>query len=143
MVIIRLAELSDVTSLARLSAQLGYPSTPAEVEARLHQILADKGHALFVAQERGGQVVGWAHVYLSQLLVIDRRADLGGLVVEQGFQRQGIGQRLLEHAEAWARDNGCHLLRVNSNVIREGAHAFYQALGYEVIKTQLAFTKRL
>jgi GNAT superfamily N-acetyltransferase len=49
----------------------------------------------------------------------------------------------MQQAERWARGTGCPSVTVRSNVLRTGAHAFYQRLGYRLVKKQKVFRKRL
>jgi GNAT superfamily N-acetyltransferase len=58
-------------------------------------------------------------------------------------QGQGVGRRLLEHACAWAAARSYERLRLRSNVVREGAHAFYEHFGFEKSKASYAFERRL
>ena len=140
---VRAAALVDVHRLAVLCGQLGYPSTPEEVRQRLGQILQDEGEAVFVAEEVGGQVVGWVHVFGRQLLVVGCHAELGGLVVDEGHRSRGVGRLLMERAEAWALARGCEMVYVRSNAVREDAHRFYEGIGYDQIKTSRVFLKEL
>ncbi len=66
---------------------------------------------------------------------------IGGLVVDRGSRNQGIGRRLLAHAEEWAAQQGCAVVRLSSNEKRIEAHAFYQRAGYTILKTQYSFAK--
>ncbi len=50
---------------------------------------------------------------------------------------------LMDQVERWSRQHGYGSVRLRSNVVRSRAHAFYERLGYEVIKTQKAFCKNL
>jgi GNAT superfamily N-acetyltransferase len=145
---IRPAVLHDARALARLSSQLGYPSSREQVQRRLREILADSGHAVFVAERwhpRGADsaLAGWVHVYIERTLESDCTAELGGLVVEESGRRLGAGRLLMERAERWARRMGCPTVTVRSNVLRTGAHAFYRRLGYRLVKNQRVFRKRL
>jgi GNAT superfamily N-acetyltransferase len=140
---IRAATLADVHRLAVLCEQLGYPSTPEQVRQRLDQLQQDEDQAVFVAEEVGGQVVGLVQVFGRELLVVDRHAELGGLVVDGGHRGRGVGRLLMEQAEDWARARGCETLYVRSNVVREGAHQFYVGIGYDQIKTSRVFLKAL
>ena len=140
---IRSATLLDAHRLAALCGQLGYPSAPEEVQERLGQIQQDEDQAVFVAEKVGGQVMGWVHVFGRQLLVVDRHAELGGLVIDEGHRGRGVGGLLMEQAEDWARARGCEALYVRSNVVREDAHRFYEGIGYELIKTSQVFLKEL
>ncbi|MGD1995350.1 MAG: GNAT family N-acetyltransferase [Anaerolineae bacterium] len=140
---IRAAEPEDVKRVADLCGQLGYPASGDDVRRRLAWIHRQEEHAVYVAERTDGVLVGWVHVYIRHLLVADRHAELGGLVVDGSFRGRGVGRLLMEWAERWTRKKGCRAVYLRSNVIREGAHAFYEELGYINLKTQYAFQKIL
>jgi GNAT superfamily N-acetyltransferase len=52
------------------------------------------------------------------------------LAVDTDHQRSGLARRLLGAVEAWARELGCRDLEITSARSRDGAHAFYEALGF-------------
>ena len=140
---VRLATANDAERMAVLSHQLGYSTIPEEVRRRLKRLQQDDGHAVFVAELSNEHVVGWAHVYLCQLLIVDLQAKVGGLVVDQDYRGCVIGRLLMQRVEQWARERGCEALSLRSNVVRQDAHVFYQQLGYENTKTSLTFRKVL
>ena len=140
---VRVARLSDAPRLAPLAGQLGYPSMPEQLEARLPGILADAEHTIFVAEHKNGEIAGYVDVFLFRTAASDVRAEIAGLVVHEASRSQNIGRMLMARAEDWARENGCRECGLRSNVIREGAHRFYENLGYRVIKTQKSFRKEL
>lgn len=142
-VTIRFAAPGDAAHISPLCRQLGYPASEDVVRRRLARIVHEEEHAFYVAEEAGGAVVGWVHVYVSPLIVADRHAGLGGLVVDEGYRKRGIGRRLMQQAESWARERGCWALQLSSNVVRGQAHIFYEKLGYEKVKRQLVFRKIL
>lgn len=140
---IRRAKPADAPQLAKLSTQLGYPATPAQIRQRLRGIRPEPQNAVFVAEAKDAGVVGWLHVSKDPLLESDVRAEVNGLVVADGHRSLGAGARLLAAAEDWARKHGCKSMSVRSNVIRERAHKFYERNGYEHYKTQKSFRKPL
>ena len=140
---VRPACIGDVARIAALCHQLGYPSSREDVQRRLNQVEAQERHAVYVAQLPAGNVVGWVHVYVCYLLEADPYAEIGGLVVDEACHGRGIGRLLLQRVEEWARGQGCRTVCVRSNVVREGAHAFYKRLGYRIVKTQSVFHKML
>jgi GNAT superfamily N-acetyltransferase len=142
-VTIRLASPGDAERIAVLCQQLGYPTAQEEARRRLHQIQQDEHHAVYVAELSNGHVVGWVHVYVSQLVITDSQAEIGGLVVDEGYRRCGIGQLLMQQAEQWARTKECRAVYLRSNIAREGAHVFYERIGYSNFRTQFAFRKVL
>lgn len=160
---VRAATLADAADMARLSGQLGYPATPEEVAHRLRQIDGDAQHAVYLAEFAGGElpgpgisaartsstdvvagpVIGWIHVHVCHGLVSDSWLEIAGLVIDECHRGHGVGRVLMMQAEQWARDNACREVRLRSNIIRAGAHVFYEKLDYEMFKTQKAFRKIL
>lgn len=142
-VVLRTVRPQDADRLAVLSAQLGYPATPEQIGRRLQAIQDDENHGVFVVESTDGQVIGWVHVFVRQLLLVSRHAEIGGIIVLAEQRRRGLGRRLMERAEGWARDRGCEAVYVRSNETRERAHRFYEGIGYEQIKTSRVFLKRV
>lgn len=140
---VRAAHKDDVEAIARLAGELGYPSTAAEVRERLEALTADLQHALLVAVDRNGAVVGWIQLSEERSVVGDPRAEITGLVVDAGFRSAGVGRALVDQGEAWARARGLATIGLRSNIIRERAHQFYLRLGYKVTKSQKVFRKSL
>ena len=142
-VTIRRAMLADAPLLASLAGQLSYPSAPEEVAARLREILPNPEHAIFVAEGKNGEIIGYVDVFLLRTAASNARAEIAGMVVDEASRSQGIGRLLMARAEEWARETGCAEAGLRSNVIRERAHAFYENLGYRLVKTQKSFRKPL
>jgi len=134
---------ADIPQLPELCNQLGYPSSEEEVRARFGGIDAAADHGLFVAAMADGRLAGFLHVFLFRTMESEPRAEIGGLVVDGEQRSLGIGKLLMERAETWAREHGCKIVSLRSNVIRERAHAFYERLGYKHVKTQKSFRKPL
>ena len=139
---VRRAAAADRDDLARLSTQLGYPMTAEESSERLSEIAGHADHALFVA-DAGGRLAAWLQVSLPRIFESPRQAEIAGLVVDEEHRGRGIGPALLRAAEGWARERGCSVIRVRSNVVRERAHGFYRREGFGEIKTQRVFEKTL
>ena len=120
--------------------QLGYDvPAPAIADRLAHR---ERRREILVAT-RGEAVVGWAAISTDETFVEGYGALLEGLVVEESARSEGVGAQLLDAAEAWARERGCTEMRVQSNVVRERAHRFYQRRGYATIKRQFQFRKPL
>jgi GNAT superfamily N-acetyltransferase len=111
---------------------------------RLDLLLSDRNHEILVAiRSDGSELVGWVHVFVRELLMLERHAEIGGLVVAEGQRGRGIGHLLMAEAERWARRKECTAVYVHSNVERQDAHQFYHVLGYGQVKTQGVFRKSL
>ena len=140
---IRLASAEDIGRIAVLCQQLGYPTSQERVQRRFHQIQQDESHAVYVAEQSDGYIVGWVHVCVRQLVVTDLQAEIGGLVIDESYRCHGIGRLLMEQAERWAREKGCWAVYLRSNIVRKGAHVFYERIGYSNVKTSRVFRKVL
>lgn len=140
---IRQARKEDSAAMAQLSGQLGYPATTQVIAARLEDALRDNSSIVVVAETPTGEIAGFAQFVTQRLIVSDPRVEVGALVVDESSHGRGVGRLLLSHGEHWARDRGCNIVNVRSNVIRAAAHAFYEHVGYRHYKTQRAFRKDL
>jgi len=138
----RPARAADAPAIAALVAQLGYDTAPSDVADRLARLLARSDHR-FVVAEGDGQLLGWVHVELSESVDVGSLAVIAGLVVDRAHRRQGVGAALMAEAEAWARQQGCPLMRLRSSATRTPAHRLYEGLGYRNVKTQYSFVKPL
>jgi GNAT superfamily N-acetyltransferase len=141
--VIRQANVTDNVYLALLCQQLGYPTDQEAIQRRLNYIYQHVNHNVYVAELAGATVVGMIHVYVCALLEADPYTEIGGLVVNENYRCFGVGWRLMQQAEWWAREQGCTSVRLRSRSDRMEAHAFYTKLGYTITKTQLAFQKSL
>ena len=140
---IRQMKADDIPAVAILCGQWGYPATVEQVLPRFLRLAADPDGGLYVAQADNGSVVGWVHVHGCHTLATDSTAEIGGIVVDQSCRRQGVGRALVAQAEAWAQSRGYSSVRLRSNTARPEAHRFYPGLGYQVVKTQHAYSKNL
>jgi len=140
---IRDAQIKGDREIAELSGQLGYPSSASEIRVRLEIFLGVDDQVILVAESASGEVIGWVHIFEAQRLVDEPFAEVGGLIVAEGYQSAGVGAALLKTGEQWAQGRGLKVMRVRSNVVRERAHRFYERSGYQVIKSQRVFHKEL
>ena len=87
--------------------------------------------------------MGWVHAFAKYSIDAGPRAEIGGLVVDEGHRGAGLGKLLMGEAEEWARSRELEGVYLRSNVLRESAHAFYEAIGFRKIKSQYCFLKLL
>ncbi len=140
---IRRARVEDAAALAALCGQLGYPASLQEIGERLRRIGPDDRQAIYVAEGPQREVIGFINVSLHAPLIAEAHAEVEALVVDEACRSRGVGRLLVEQAEQWARERYCPAITVRSNVVREDAHTFYEALGYRRVKTQHNFWKAL
>lgn len=133
---LREATADDLPQVLALYAQPGLDDGQVLVPERAREVFAEfanyPSYRLFVACDESAQVVG-----SYALLVMHNLAHLGtpsaiveDVVVDQTHRSRGIGRHMMDHAMALARQAGCYKLALSSNLKRERAHAFYDALGF-------------
>lgn len=140
--VVRRAKPTDAPEVAELSGVLGYPADREAMLRRLERLGSREGHVVFVA-ETGGKLAGWIHGAERSLLVVERVAEICGLVVAAGQRGSGVGRRLFDAVEDWARSRGFAEITVRSNVARPESHPFYEKLGFDRTKTQHVYRKKL
>jgi predicted N-acetyltransferase YhbS len=102
---IRPARVSDADAVAALSKQLGYDAATDAVADRLTRFLGRREQQFLVADD-DGRVVGWIHMLVAEYVEAEAFVQIGGLVVDREYRKQGIGRRLLAQAEEWAVQQG-------------------------------------
>jgi GNAT superfamily N-acetyltransferase len=130
--------------VGELMVPLGYAKVDAAtVLARFAQLQAGAQFAILVA-ESAGQIIGWSHVAWQPNLVTGGYVEIFALVVDEAFQRQGIGKQLVMAAEDWAAEvmpGG--RIRLGSGAHRTEAHRFYEGMGYTTQRASYVFQKLL
>jgi GNAT superfamily N-acetyltransferase len=140
---IRAATMDDCADIARLSGELGYPSSIEQIGANLGKLLGSVDCFVAVAAEAGARVSGWMVVERRLALESGEQAEITGLVVANSARRTGVGRALVSAAEQWAAERGLTNVRVRSNIARGESHPFYERLGYMRSKTQHCYAKHL
>jgi GNAT superfamily N-acetyltransferase len=128
---VRRAEAADAEAIAELLGQLGYPVGTGEIPPRLDRLRNDDRTAVLLA-ERDHRIVGLATVHI--LSVLNRPRDvawLTALVVDESARGSGVGRRLVDAVERFAREHGCERLSVTTHESRLGARTFYLRIGFE------------
>ena len=142
-IIIREAELTDIPALAELMNDLGYATSMDEMTSRFKNIKNHKDYKTFLATH-GTEILGM--VGLSTNYSYEQNGiyvRVLALVTRNKFRQKGIGKKLMEVAENWAREIGANkvLLNCGNREEREIAHAFYKKIGYQIKSS--GFVKKL
>jgi GNAT superfamily N-acetyltransferase len=139
---IKIAEINDSESITELSNQLGYKTRIIDIQNRLKKILENADNCVYVAIQNE-KIVGWIHGFYSLRIESCFFVEIGGLVVNENYRKNGIGKKLVYKIIEWTKLKNCEKVRVRCNVIRKESHRFYQSIGFEINKEQKIFNKRL
>jgi GNAT superfamily N-acetyltransferase len=133
---IREATEADVADLLRAYREAGIDGglafTAEEARAQFARFRQYPSYRFFMAHVDGAFAGTYALIILDNLA---KRGAKAGVVedvaVLPAFQGRGVGRAMMEHARAECRAAGCYKMTLSSNIAREGAHAFYDSLGFE------------
>ena len=132
----REASKEDLPEVLRLYAQPDFDNgkvlSLSEAEGVFERITRYPDYKIYVAHTEG-QIVG-----TFALLIMDNLGHLGSrsaiiedVAVDPVWQRRGIGKRLMKHALQICSHKSCYKAVLSSNFKREGAHKFYESLGFK------------
>lgn len=149
---IRPAGPSDCIPLARLREAL-WPESSAEAHARelapILETMASPKMPLInlVAEASDRRLVGFLEVGLrSHADGCDPSRPVGfieGWYVVEDERHQGIGRKLLDAGEDWARGHGCVEMASDTWIDNEVSQRVHEALGYTVVDRCVHYRKGL
>lgn len=105
---------------------------------RLKKIIQNKNSAIILAETDQGPI-GFAEIYILQdepspHTVAYQYGFLQSLAVINGHRRQGIGTRLVNAIEQWAKEKDAHEVRLELWEFEEGPLPFYELMDYRTLK---------
>lgn len=155
---IRLADEQDLEALCRLYIEfhefhvrgvpdrlrsLGDPDEYdcSELYPKLEKIIRGEDSVIFLA-EIDGKPAGLAEVYVREdkpdpARIQRRHGFLQSLIVTEKTRKQGIGKRLVQAAEKWAKQKGAEEMQLDIWEFEEGPFDFYENLGYRTLRRSL------
>lgn len=153
--VIRQADTYDLEALSRLYAEFhefhvcGVPdrllrsdsSRIAELHAAIQKIIDNKDAVILVA-EVDGRLVGLGEVYIREdppnpLKVQHRYGHLQSMIVTEAYRGRGIGTKILEAVEQWAKERSAAEVRLDTWEFKEGPLGFYEKRGYNTLRRTL------
>ncbi|MCE5171111.1 GNAT family N-acetyltransferase [Paenibacillus profundus] len=131
--LIRKLKVEDVTQLAVLYAELDdRPINVEKMTTRLTRLSDDPDYLFLGAAGENGKLLGSVMGIICEDLTGDCQPFMvvENVIVTAAAHGQGIGMKLMSRLEEFARERNCHVMMLMSNVKREGAHRFYERLGF-------------
>lgn len=136
---IREANSDDLSSIIQLLADdpLGAQREDSAMPPNAYYLEAwdniskDNNAEIFIVEDQG-RVIGVAQLDYLQYLTYQggRRAQIEGVRVHQKYRNKGVGKQLIQFLIEKARQNGCHLVQLTTDITRRNALKFYESLGF-------------
>ena len=132
---IRKATMQDIPAILALyrDAEIDGDDGFTSEEATEHLVSLNRYpyFHVFVALRDGVFAGTYEFVILDNMAKRGRKSGgVEDVAVSPYLQGKGIGRAMMEHALEECRLAGCYKLTLSSNLKREGAHRFYDALGF-------------
>ena len=142
---IRNVRSEDAQALVRIcKTALKHETDSVTLKQRIQELsLNDFYYIAVYEDDNDHRVLGFIQAERYNLLYGGNGWNIIALAVDPEAQRQGIGKKLLNVLEEKAAEDQYTFIRLNCNIIRKEAHAFYQSMGYVCDKTQKRFIKQL
>ncbi len=144
--VVRSATPADLEELVRLlgllfSVEADFQPEPERQRRGLELMLAEPERRRVFVAEQAGAVVG---MVTAQLVVSTAEgapsALVEDMVVAEAARGRGVGRRLIQALEAWARARGATRLQLLADRDNLGALRFYERMGWRA--TQLVCWRR-
>jgi ribosomal protein S18 acetylase RimI-like enzyme len=132
-------DLPFIRSLAERFASVGTPAwRDAQQMWEFHQQSTeevgdaiDTSDLVLIAEDAQGSRLGFIHVtHSTDFFTQEPQGYIVDLAVSAQAEGRGVGRRLMEQAEAWARTQGYRLLVLDVFAFNTHARTFYTRLGY-------------
>lgn len=143
---IRRATQPDHKEWLRLRRLLWPASTAREHRSEMPQYLDGKSKVVFVATGPSKQLVGFLEATIRPFAEGCETEPVGyieGWYVDADLRRRGIGKRLVQAAEAWARQAGCVEMGSDCLLDNRESRSAHLAIGYEERERLIHFRKWL
>lgn len=144
---IRPAHASDKEEWLRLRHALWDDAEIDELREELEEHLKGRSEIVaFVLERPDGSLGGWLEASIRPWAEGCTTTNVGyieGWYVDPDLRGEGWGRKLVEKAEAWAREKGCKEMGSDALIDNHESRAAHKALGYEERSYNVHFRKPL
>lgn len=139
---IRKANSNDCKEIFEIINELEYHTLDYSAFKEVFNLLINSNALTMFVAQIDGKIVGNLNLRIEpQLHHAANVAEVVELAVDLNYRNQKIGSKLFIHAIEYAKNNGCVVINVSSNIKRKDAHRFYQHQGLEI--THYTLTKKI
>lgn len=142
---IRKVAEKDKSQWVALRAQLWPRAELDELRDEVDKMLEDINWGIFVA-EREGKIIGFIECSIrdkAPACETNRIGYIEGWFVVPQFRNQGVGARLVEYGEKWAKEMGCIEMASDTTSEYPLSPDVHKALGYQEVKRKFYYWKSL
>ncbi|MCM5662178.1 GNAT family N-acetyltransferase [Galbibacter mesophilus] len=130
----------NIQEISLLGQQLNPKLTLEEVKAYQKEMFTFPNYhcfGLFMEDSLVGISSGWITVRLYS----GKQLEVDNVIIDSNIQSKGLGKIFFEHINAWAKENQCKTIELNTYVQNARSHKFYFNNGFSILGFH--FWKRL
>ncbi|MFR0679201.1 GNAT family N-acetyltransferase [Dysgonomonas mossii] len=130
--VFKILSSKDIPEISILGQQLNPSLSTDQILGRLTQMFEYPNYrcfGLYIGQELMGIVSGWITVRLYS----GKQIELDNAIIESSVQSQGLGKFFFDSVEAWAKQNQCCTIELNTYIENSKSHKFYFKEGYSIL----------
>lgn len=137
---------NETDTLAKIVTELWDDLTYEEALKEISENLSIPTIAYFLAF-KDGEAIGFTEVSLRsdyvEGTVTSPVGYLEGIYVKSSYQHKGIGKKLVQVCEEWAREKGCTEFASDCELTNKESLAFHNKVGFQEANRIICFTKKL
>ncbi|MDA8176885.1 GNAT family N-acetyltransferase [Acidithiobacillus sp.] len=128
---IRLLQRAELPRILPLIRELN-PAIPELVLLQRLEEMTQGGYQCVAALWKD-DCIGVAGLWTGTRFWCGRYLDVDNVVVDPRYRSMGVGQRLTDWIERYAREQACEVLVLDAYVTNQRAHAFYERNGFRIV----------
>jgi len=82
---------------------------------------------------QNGRLVAMSNGWITVRFYSGKQLEVDNVIVDPDLRSQGVGKYFFEHIHAWAIENGCKTVELNTYVQNSKSHKFYFNEGYAIL----------
>lgn len=137
---VREIQASEMPSIYPFIRQLNPDMSEETFRERLSQMLT-QGYRCAVAEDSAGNWLGISGFWQFTRFWCGAHIDIDNVVIDEQHRNKGVGKKLVEWVESWAKQRGYGFAVLDSYAHNIDSHRFYYREGYVI--RGFHFTKHL
>ena len=138
---------NDADDWLQLALELWPDYSPDEMRSVTSAIAQSPKETAFLVRDAQGSAIGFMNLSLRYDYVPGAEgrpvAYVEGIYVRAAFQQRGIGRRLIQRAEQWAKEQGCRELASDALTDNVASAEFHGKVGFEEVERTVFFIKKV
>jgi GNAT superfamily N-acetyltransferase len=127
---------NDLSGILELYKQLNENISPSEnCDINKANIIWDNienNNIKYILAKDNNKIIGSCYICIIPNLTYNGKSIcfIENVIIDEKYRKKGIGKKLMETVVKYAKGNNCYKIVLLSGIKREGAHKFYEKIGF-------------